>query len=319
MLRPTLWLVTLCLCACQTSPYPLEVHPSENTNDRVRFLVMHYTAINFDRSLRALTQASDRPVSSHYLVPESNDPSYPHKDLRVYQLVDESKRAWHAGASRWEDREALNDQSIGIEIVNLAHCHPPMETGTDSLCFFPDFDPTQMQLVAQLAEDILLRYPDITPTRVVGHGDIQPFRKNDPGPRFPWQWLAAQGIGAWPDDDTVLTHYRALEAAPAPVLNEWVNKPDPEDSNPLPDPTPHERQFAHWLAAYGYGIEPCDANVYEIQRYTRAFQYHFRQHKADGLSDLHTRALVMALLEKYWPEADLEAFQADGKHACVND
>jgi len=267
--------------------YKIEVVESKNASERVRFLVMHFTAIDFDTSLRVLTQPSSSPVSSHYLVPESDDPSYPHDDLRVYQLVDETRRAWHAGPSVWEDRSQLNDHSIGIEIVNKSHCHPPAESTpeaeAEAVCFFPDFDPKQMELVTALSKDILARYPDITPTRVVGHGDIIPQWKIDPGPKFPWQQLAEAGIGAWYDDETVKRHLDFL------------------NGNTTSDRHSVRMRFAQWLRDYGYGIEPETASDEDITLYTRAFQYHFRPWKVDGEVDNHTRAILLALLEKYFP------------------
>ena len=87
-----------------------------NYNSRVRFLVIHYTSSNWQRSLELLT-LPEHEVSSHYLIPESFDETYNEQDLVVYQLVSENDRAWHAGKSQWEDRENINDQSIGIELV----------------------------------------------------------------------------------------------------------------------------------------------------------------------------------------------------------
>lgn len=267
--------------------YDIEVVTSQNASERVRFLVLHFTAIDFATSLRVLTQPSSAPVSSHYLVPESNDATYPHDDLRVYQLVDERRRAWHAGRSEWEDRSQLNDHSIGIEIVNKSRCEPPPEStpGAEpgAVCFFPEFDPAQIDLVIALSKDILARYPDITPTRIVGHGDIIPHYKIDPGPKFPWRQLAEAGIGAWYDEDVVNRHLEYLQG----------NTSSDQDSV--------RRRFAHWLSDYGYGIDPETASDEEISLYTRAFQYHFRPWKADGEVDIQSRAILLALLEKYFP------------------
>jgi len=279
--------------------YKIETVKSENASERVRFLVMHFTAIDFATSLKVLTQTSSAPVSAHYLVPESNDPSYPHPDLRVYQLVDENRRAWHAGPGMWEDRTQVNDQSIGIEIVNQSHCFAAPEkaagkemagaektdesTGEEH-CVFPDFDPAQIDLLIALSKDILRRYPDIGPTHVVGHGDVLPQYKIDPGPRFPWQQLAEAGIGAWYDDDAVQRNLEYLHG------------------NSVSDRDSVRRRFAQWLADYGYGIDPDSADDGEITLYTRAFQYHFRPWQVDGEVDAQTRAILLALLEKYFPQ-----------------
>ena len=100
-------------------------HNSLNYNSRVRFLVIHYTSSNWQRSLELLT-LPEHEVSSHYLIPESFDETYNEEDLVVYQLVSENDRAWHAGKSQWEERENINDQSIGIELVNNSTCYYPV-------------------------------------------------------------------------------------------------------------------------------------------------------------------------------------------------
>lgn len=289
-------LCSLALTACVNSgfqntakgDFAVETVPSKNASDRVRFLVLHYTSSDFKSSLKVLTKPSNYPVSAHYLVPEPEDPSYPHSKLQIYQLVDESRRAWHAGAGKWEDRTQVNDQSIGIEIVNRAHCHPPVETvlqkAGEEVCFFPEFNNEQIDLVIALAKDILERYPEITPTRVIGHSDIGPYRKVDPGPRFPWAKLAAAGVGAWYDDNTVVRYLNLLR----------------EETGSTPDSI--RRRFARWLAEYGYSIDPETATDKDIAIYTRAFQYHFRPWKVDGQVDVQSQAILLALLEKYFPE-----------------
>jgi len=208
----------LLLTSC--SSLPIKSIPSHNYSERIKFLVMHYTAIDYEKSVKALVDEGH--VSSHYLIPETNDESYTESELNIYQLVPESQRAWHAGKSYWQGRTDLNDQSIGIEIVNVPQCRkleaPTGETlshiqeNSDSkLCIFPDFDPKQVELIIKLSQDILKRNPDISPTQVVGHSDITPTRKNDPGPRFPWQQLYQAGIGAWYDTDTVDKYWQLLE------------------------------------------------------------------------------------------------------------
>ncbi len=124
---------------------------------RVRFLVMHYTAVDFATSARLLS--GDGGASAHYLVPDPTDQTYidaGFNDLRIFNLVDESERAWHAGVSSWAGRSNLNDTAIGIEIVNLASD----ETGE---FVFPPFNEEQIAAVKQLALNIVQRYPDMTP------------------------------------------------------------------------------------------------------------------------------------------------------------
>jgi len=284
--RYLLLLLTLLLQSCsQSGPVLINTeHQSVNRNERVRLLVLHYTAINWEQSLRALTQPGSTAVSSHYLIPESFDPSYPAgKPLQVYQLVPETQRAWHAGASRWEDRSALNDQSIGIELVNLGWCHqravPLAHPADNELCLTPDFDPAQLQLLATLLKDILARNPEITPTRVVAHSDIAPSRKQDPGPRFPWQWLASQGIGAWYDTPTLLKYWQGMSS--------------------LPD----ARLVQSALQRYGYGIDVTGVWDEQSRNVLLAFQRHFVPNRVSGEVDFETCAVLWALLEKYFPDS----------------
>lgn len=142
---------------------------------RVRFLVLHYTALDFAASVKALTTGA---ASAHYLIPAPHDPSYKaagFKGQRIFNLVAEEDRAWHAGVSGWARRDNLNDTSIGIEIVNLAR-------DDDGVFTFPDYERSQINALKQLAKNILQRYPDMTPKNVVGHSDIAVGRKSDPGP-----------------------------------------------------------------------------------------------------------------------------------------
>jgi N-acetylmuramoyl-L-alanine amidase len=257
---------------------------SANYNSRISIIVLHHTTANFGDSLRILTQPSGRPVSSHYLIPEPDDVTYTDKELKVFKLVPETGRAWHAGQSYWGGRTSLNDQSIGIEIVNQTYCHSsPATTAEDGseparLCFYPDFAESQMDLVIELLDDLLLRYPDISATNIVGHSDIAPGRKIDPGPRFPWQRLYKLGFGAWFDDETVIRYWDRFRQQSMPLEN-----------------------IQRALSAYGYGIEVTG----ELDKQTRdvlgAFQMHFRPYQVTGEPTLETTAILYALIEKYFP------------------
>lgn len=158
-------------------------HPSPNWAERppetsVNHLIIHYTACDLAESLKILTdRGSDKPVSAHYLIDEVGD---------VYQLVDEARVAWHAGVSFWRGRQSLNAWSIGIELVNPG-CGP---------CY-RDFPQAQMEALLAVSHGILKRHP-IPPPNVLGHSDIAPSRKVDPGERFDWAWMAQNGVGAYP-------------------------------------------------------------------------------------------------------------------------
>lgn len=149
---------------------------------RIKVLVIHYTADDFDASLATLT---DKNVSSHYLIP-AVPPLY-HGKPRIWQLVPENDLAWHAGISFWRGATRINDTSIGIELENRG-----WQKSAGSKYFAP-FEPAQIQALIPLAKDILARY-DIKPQNVVAHADVAPQRKDDPGPLFPWKALAEQEL-----------------------------------------------------------------------------------------------------------------------------
>lgn len=258
---------------------------SANQNSRVSIIVIHHTTADFGDSVRILTKPSRNPVSSHYLIPEPGDPSYEDSTLKTYQLVDESRRAWHAGDSYWAGKSGLNDQSIGIELVNQTWCHAstewvdPASGRPDRLCFYPDFDDGQINLLVELLDGILERHPNIQPTHIIGHSDIAPGRKIDPGPRFPWQRLAALGYGAWYDDATVIQYWELFREQPLPLLN--VQKA---------------------LAAYGYKIEATGEYDEQTRNVLRAFQLHFRPWAVTSEVTREMTATLFALLDKYYPE-----------------
>jgi N-acetylmuramoyl-L-alanine amidase len=155
--------------------------PSPNHNERQRpisMLVLHYTGM--ETASAALDRLCDKAaeVSSHYLVEE---------DGAIWSLVPEERRAWHAGAAFWRGETDVNSASIGIEIVNPGH-----EFG------YRDFPEAQMRAVEELAGEILKRHA-IAPWNVVGHSDVAPRRKQDPGELFDWPRLARAGIGLFPE------------------------------------------------------------------------------------------------------------------------
>lgn len=169
--------VALSLLAACTSPtlvgrgsyYADTSLHARGADSRIRFLVMHYTESDEAKSLRTLTGDS---VSVHYVVPPQ--PHIEHGMPVVYQLVPESQRAWHAGVSEWQRTTELNAVSIGIENVNRGPLDPQNRT-------WQPYPPEQIDALIRLSKDIVARYA-ISPTRVVGHSDIAPQRKIDPGP-----------------------------------------------------------------------------------------------------------------------------------------
>ena len=143
----------------------------------IDMLVIHYTGmLTAGAALGRLCDPEAR-VSAHYFIEENG---------QVFQLVDEEKRAWHAGVSHWRGHTNINDRSIGVELVNPGH-----EFG------YRPFPESQMRALIDLSTDILARRT-IPACNVVGHSDVAPARKRDPGELFNWQALAAAGVGAWP-------------------------------------------------------------------------------------------------------------------------
>ena len=164
----------------------IEVRPSPNVDERTKdgaidCVILHYTGMQTaEAALERLTDPGAQ-VSAHYFV---------HEDGAVARLVDEYRRAWHAGASCWQGRERLNDCSIGIEIVNPGH-----EWG------YRPFTEAQYQALEQLIPAICDRW-SVPQHRILAHSDIAPDRKEDPGELFDWQRLASNGVGLWPEDGT---------------------------------------------------------------------------------------------------------------------
>lgn len=265
-------------CAIHTTPHYVidKSHQAQGKSQRIRFIVLHYTAENEAASLEILTKGN---VSAHYLVPLADN-------QKIYQLVPENERAWHAGAGGFEGRQILNDTSIGIEIVNLGIApefrgqnakmaleanngyHPPHH--------YVDFTDLQIKKVAQLLQDIAARY-EIEPTSIIGHSDMAPSRKIDPGAKFPWEKLYKQyGVGAWYDESDK-QHFLiegSFETATIPEIKQLFSD-------------------------YGYQIN--DSNEWDksSRDVIYAFQLHFRPQKINGMIDLETYAILKALNKKY--------------------
>jgi N-acetylmuramoyl-L-alanine amidase len=218
--------------------------PSPNFDDRpanmpVDILLMHYTGMETGEAAVARLTDPEARVSSHYTVDE---------DGTIYAHVPEAKRAWHAGLSYWAGARDINARSIGIEIVNPGH-----EFGYRS---FPD---NQIEAVIALSLDILSRHA-VPPERVLGHSDVAPARKTDPGELFPWRKLALAGVGLWPE----------------------------KRQGRLDIP------FTDGLRAFGYGLAP-DIEVRD-ETVIEAFQRHWRPSRIDGVPDAECEAILASLL-----------------------
>lgn len=242
-----------------------DTHRALGAEPRIQFLVFHYTAEDFPSSLNILTGDN---VSAHYLV-DTNPDVQSGKPI-VLQLVPEDMRAWHAGASFWRGRINLNDTSVGVEIVNQG----PFKLNGAS--YWQPFTDSQIALVIALSRDIIQRN-QIAAVNVVGHSDISPGRKIDPGPLFPWKLLADAGVGAWPDSSAIDRYLAKRRLQPTLDVKELQNN----------------------LSRYGYQVPDSGMMDNQTRTVVKAFQMHFRPVDYSGEADAETLAILDALLEKY--------------------
>ncbi len=221
---------------------PSPNHDARPDGQAVDILLLHYTGMaSAEAALERMGDPAAR-VSAHYCVEE---------DGRVWRLVPEDRRAWHAGRALWAGADDINGRSTGIEIVNPGH-----EFG------YRPFPEPQMAAVIELCCDILARHP-IPPARVLGHSDVAPLRKEDPGELFDWAGLAAAGIGLWPQGAGIPS-----EVPPEPVIKAQ-------------------------LARYGYGEGYLEADFGAV---VKAFQRHFRPAALTGTVDPETAGRLAALV-----------------------
>lgn len=216
----------------------MRMYSSPNFDDRggasIDMLVLHYTGMESGEAALARLLDPMAEVSAHYLIDEAGC---------IARLVEEDRRAWHAGRSFWRGSTDINARSVGIELVNPGH-----EFG------YRPFPPAQMAALIELAADILARHP-IPARNIVGHSDVAPRRKLDPGELFDWRRLANEGIGIWP------------------------GKTKPADS---------DGEVLGLLAEIGYETVDPAATL-------RAFQRRFRPARIDGRLDAATARLIRAV------------------------
>ncbi len=215
-------------------------HPSPNHGPRpadavIDMLILHYTGMPTAAEALARLCSPAAKVSAHYMIDE---------DGTVLRLVAEERRAWHAGAAYWAGRRDINSASIGIELVNPGH-----EFG------YRPFPEPQMAALESLCRDILSRHP-IPARHVLGHSDVAPQRKTDPGEFFDWRRLAHAGIGLWPE---------GAARAPASIA-----------------------EAQRLLAAIGYETPQTGQLDEATRRVISAFQLHFRAARCDGALDAET-------------------------------
>lgn len=223
---------------------------SPNFNDRdtaisLQYIVLHYTGMNSGRAALERLCDPQSQVSAHYLIEE---------DGRLFQLVDEDKRAWHAGQSCWHGITDMNSASIGIELVNPGH-----QFG------YRPFPAAQIATLKELLHEIIQRHQLTPQTCVIGHADIAPKRKEDPGELFPWQELAQDGLGLW-------------------------GKPQPADYGHADD-----SEVQKLLLTLGYDCPQTGHYDRDMRPALIAFQRHFEPDNFTGTPERETIARLRAL------------------------
>ena len=237
--------------------------PSPNFGTRydgktIDSIVLHYTGMRNGPAAEDWLCDPASGVSSHYLV---------HEDGRAVQMVREVDRAWHAGIGCWHGERDMNSVSVGIEIVNRGHLDG---AEGDELDPFPD---AQIETVIALCEDVVRRWT-IDPNRVLGHSDLAPHRKRDPGEAFPWGRLCEHGIGPCVDPEPI-GGGRFLQRG--------------EAGEPV-------AALQAMLAMLGFEIEPTGRFCEHTEVTVRAFQRHWRPERIDGVADASTVTTLHRLL-----------------------
>ena len=250
-----------------------EVRPSPNHDERRAglrpdMIVLHYTGMPDAAGALDLLCSRQSKVSAHYFVFE---------DGYIVQMVEESRRAWHAGTSFWAGETDINSCSIGIEIANPGHDYG-----------YPDFPRRQIAAVIALCRSIQTRHA-VPPARVLAHSDVAPSRKQDPGEKFPWRTLSNSGVGHWVKPSPITEGGTLLALGDR---GEAVAAMQEEFSN------------------YGYGITVSGTYDSATQAVVTAFQRHFRPERIDGIGDESTRATLRELL----PQSDRERTIAAPAH-----
>ena len=230
-------------------------HGERRDGQRPTMLVLHYTGMTSEgEALQWLCNPVSQ-VSAHYFVFE---------DGRVLQMVPELRRAWHAGHAIWNGETDLNSCSIGIEIANAGH-----PAG------LPPYPEAQIRSVIALSKDLVTRWR-IPAERVLGHSDIAPGRKLDPGEVFPWDELQREGVGHWVEPAAVQDgrfFARGDRGMPVEALQAM-------------------------LAMYGYGLKINGMFDDDTEKVVAAFQRHFRPQRVDGVADASTIKTLRDLIAR---------------------
>lgn len=227
---------------------------AQGQSSRVQYIVLHYTSTDLLRSLALLTRGE---VSAHYLIDDGS--------ARIYRLVDEDRRAWHAGDSEWQGRTWLNASTLGIELVNQGYYEGPAGR------YWQPYGEAQIETLIALLKDLVKRH-DLPVDSIIGHSDIAPQRKVDPGPLFPWKRLADAGLIRWPEPAAVAREQARFAAALPEVI--W---------------------FQEQLHKLGYAVPRTGILDQATRNVLIAFQMKYRPARYDGEPDAESAAILQVL------------------------
>ena len=223
----------------------ISICPSPNYSIRkgekkIKFIVIHYTGMQSERAcIKRLTSKKSK-VSTHYLI---------NREGKITRMVDEKNSAWHAGKSKWKDSINLNNQSIGIELVNKGH-----QFG------YENFSKKQISKLTLLCKNLIKKYK-IKRINILGHSDIAPLRKKDPGEKFPWYFLSKKKIGYWYNLNN------------KDIINHNLSKNDLRNI------------FFNNLYKIGYRYFDKKKSLQSDLKVIKVFQRRFRQNRVNGLID----------------------------------
>jgi len=223
--------------------------PKRNKKN-IKYLIFHYTGMINDKiALKKLTKNNSK-VSCHYYIDRSG---------KLIQLVPDLYTAWHAGKSNWKKDKSLNNTSIGIEVSNPGHFHG-----------YKSFSKKQIECLIKISKNLILNYK-IKKQNILGHSDIAPLRKKDPGEKFPWKFLAKKKIGIW----------HKIKFSTCKKIRGKKNKLK-------------NKLFLKNLKKFGYCIN--SSNLNDLKKIIKSFQRRFRPEKVDGILDRECFEIIKSLI-----------------------
>ena len=233
-------------------------YKSANFNKRVKnispkLIILHYTAMFSSQEALMHLSNSKNKVSSHFLISKNGN---------IFYLVDVKFRAWHAGVSYWKKIRDINSNSIGIEIDNSGHFNK-----------FESYRKDQITSLIELLKYLMNKFK-IHPLNILGHSDIAPYRKIDPGEKFPWGILCTNKLAFLP---------KKLSKLKSKLLEKYFLKKSLEDN---------KRKAIYMLKAIGYEVSPSHKDNYKFSLLIKAYQMHFIRTKVDGKLDLKTYEII---------------------------